>query len=214
MQVPPKRIGRPPKPGRPGERISLGLKVTAQTKERLDREAKKNGRTQSQEAELRLERSFERNDLLADVLSLAYGRPLAGLLVALGEAMDRAGRLAALLAPCPREDWFDHPFAYDQALSAAHILLEAARPPGAVERPADPLPHVEKPPGQQSPGAATAKDLIRAIRDAARDDAEIHRIRELLGARTTRFSDPTLTRGLSDMLSPKRRPMPRRDPES
>ncbi|RVC57680.1 TraY domain-containing protein [Mesorhizobium sp.] len=53
-----KKRGRPTKAPTPGERVSLGLRVTAEMKERLDAEATKNGRSQSQEAEYRLERSF------------------------------------------------------------------------------------------------------------------------------------------------------------
>ncbi|RWD33364.1 MAG: hypothetical protein EOS22_01040 [Mesorhizobium sp.] len=53
-----KKRGRPTKAPTPGERVSLGLRVTAEMKERLDAEAAKNGRSQSQEAEYRLERSF------------------------------------------------------------------------------------------------------------------------------------------------------------
>jgi predicted transcriptional regulator len=39
--------------------VSLGLKVTPEIKQKLDEAARASGRTQSQEAELRLERTFE-----------------------------------------------------------------------------------------------------------------------------------------------------------
>ena len=58
-----KRIGRPLKAPIPGKRVSLGLKVTPSIKEKLDRAAREGGRTQSQEAEVRLERSFDRDEL-------------------------------------------------------------------------------------------------------------------------------------------------------
>jgi poly-D-alanine transfer protein DltD len=53
-----KKIGRPLKVAEPGTRISLGLKVTAEIKQKLDEAAKQSGRTQSQEAEFRLNRDF------------------------------------------------------------------------------------------------------------------------------------------------------------
>lgn len=53
--------GRPIKAPTPGTRVSLGLKVTPEIKRRLDQAARDSGRTQSQEAELRIEQSF-RND--------------------------------------------------------------------------------------------------------------------------------------------------------
>ena len=54
-----KRIGRPTKKPKPGERVPLGLRVTPEMKKRLERAAIKNGRSISQEAELRLERSLD-----------------------------------------------------------------------------------------------------------------------------------------------------------
>jgi hypothetical protein len=81
---PKQRLGRPLKRPAAGRRFSLGLKVTAATKTRLDNAARASGRTQSQEAEVRIERSFDRQDLLPEVLSLAYGKRAASLLMRLG----------------------------------------------------------------------------------------------------------------------------------
>ena len=50
-------MGRPTKKPKAGERIPLGLRVTAAVKHRLDKAAKASGRSQSQEAEIRLEQS-------------------------------------------------------------------------------------------------------------------------------------------------------------
>ena len=82
-----RRTGRPLKSPTPGTRMSLGLKVTAETKARLDKAARETGRTQSQEAELRLQRSFEREDLLPQVLKLAYGDKPAELLMQVGASL-------------------------------------------------------------------------------------------------------------------------------
>ena len=74
----PKKFGAPPKrQPRKGERFQLGIRVTSEMKRRLDAAAEQTGRSQSQEVELRLERSFERAGLLPDVLALAYGKELA-----------------------------------------------------------------------------------------------------------------------------------------
>ena len=56
---PAKRIGRPTKPPVEGERVPLGLRVTAEAKRKLEEAAIKSGRSISQEAELRIERSFD-----------------------------------------------------------------------------------------------------------------------------------------------------------
>jgi hypothetical protein len=64
-------MGKTARRGRPrarkpkqGDRVSLGLRVTAEMKLRLDDAAAKSGRSQSQEAELRLERSFREEEAL------------------------------------------------------------------------------------------------------------------------------------------------------
>jgi hypothetical protein len=63
----------------------LSLRVTPELKRRLDAAAEHCGRSQSQEAEFRIERSFDRNDLLTEVLTLAYGsKEIAGVLMMFG----------------------------------------------------------------------------------------------------------------------------------
>lgn len=59
-----KRIGRPPVKPKDGARNPLGLRVTAAIRRRLDDECEANGRTLSQEAEHRIERSFWLDDLV------------------------------------------------------------------------------------------------------------------------------------------------------
>jgi hypothetical protein len=61
-----KRIGRPMKAPARGKRVSLGLKVTADIKRRLDAAAQASGRTQSQEAEYRIELSYQYQRALGD----------------------------------------------------------------------------------------------------------------------------------------------------
>ena len=66
----PRKLGRPKKAGQPGERVSLGLRVTADLKTRLDAAADDSGRSQSQEAELRLERSFNEDRTAEEISAL------------------------------------------------------------------------------------------------------------------------------------------------
>ncbi len=126
--------GRPAKHPTEGKRIPLGLRVTAQIKQRLDDAAAKNGRSQSQEAELRLERSFERQDLLPETLALAFGQEAGGLLMAAGMVMTTvgsdAGRDLSRKTRTEPRNWIDDPYAFDQALRAMIDMLDRARPPG------------------------------------------------------------------------------------
>ena len=98
-------------------------------KNRIDAAAKKNGRTQSQEAEHRIERSFEDEDILPRVLALAYGRELAGLLIALGSTMQTAGRYSAYAEGGldAIETWHESPRAREAAASALSGFAEKVR---------------------------------------------------------------------------------------
>jgi hypothetical protein len=124
--------GRPRKPAIPGQRSALGLRVTPQIKELLDSKTKQSGRTQSQEAELRIELTFRAEQQLAQGLELVFGRQLSGLLMLLGRAMRDAGHLAGYQSARTfegTENWMCNSYAYDQATEAANAILEAFRPP-------------------------------------------------------------------------------------
>jgi hypothetical protein len=131
-----KRIGRPRKVPEPGERVALGLKVTSQVKNKIEAAADATGRTQSQEAELRLEQSFEREGLLPDVLSLAYGPQLGAVLILLGEVMKGAGERAGIDSTGTHEGWLEDPYAFNVSMVVANNLLELLRPPGEIVPPA------------------------------------------------------------------------------
>ena len=67
--MPKKRMGRPTKAPVEGERVSLGLRVTADIKRRLEEAAVKKGRSLSQESEFRLEHSFDTELMLLEALT-------------------------------------------------------------------------------------------------------------------------------------------------
>jgi hypothetical protein len=107
---------------------------------KLEKEAKQSGTSINAVIVDRLESSFEREDLLAEVLSLTYGRQVAGILMMLGSAMSHAG-INALLSPpgdplfddnADFTSWIDHPDAYEQAKLGVVAVLDALRPKGEV----------------------------------------------------------------------------------
>lgn len=127
------RSGRPRKAPTPGERMSLGLKVSPETKALLDAAASQSGRTQSQEAELRLENSFRDQRLFEQTMELAYGRQLGGFLMLLGRVVHDTATQCAFASSrtlAAIDDPLSDPFAFDQTARAIHYLLEAVRPEG------------------------------------------------------------------------------------
>jgi hypothetical protein len=132
------KIGRPSTAPRSGERIGMSLRVTPDIKQRLERSALETGRSLSQEAELRLERSFRDDDLLPQLMAAAYGEKLAAVLMIVGAAMAEAGRTAGFQetrTPEGAVEWFDRPVAYDQAAQAAKAVLGTLAPEGDVRPP-------------------------------------------------------------------------------
>ena len=61
------RRGRPLKEPEPGERVPLSLRISPSAKKKLEAAAELNGRSLSQEAEYRIERSFDREDISKSV---------------------------------------------------------------------------------------------------------------------------------------------------
>jgi hypothetical protein len=133
--------GRPRKrKPKPGERVPLGLRVTPHLKDALDRAAAESGRSQSQEAEFRIERSFAEQRSLLEALELTYGRELAGILLMLGESMKLSGTHAGFIATDTLEGsqkWWDNAYSFAQASEAAAAVLDAIKPEG------DPTPPQE-----------------------------------------------------------------------
>jgi hypothetical protein len=127
-------LGRPRRQPELRERVQLSLRVTPHVKGRLDLAALLSGRSQSMEAEMRIEQSFDREDLLSEVLVLAYGRSLARLLLIMGNVMVAVGRrsqLARLEKGHPRnasDDWALDEGPYQEALRAALRVLDTVRP--------------------------------------------------------------------------------------
>lgn len=130
MAVSKKFGGRPKREPKPGERVQLSFRITPEIKKRLDEAAEHSGRSQSQEAEFRLELSFHREQLLIESMTLLFGRELAGLIYTLGVVMSRVGTVTANRKMLGTTPWMVQPYPYDQAVRAAVSLLEALRPQG------------------------------------------------------------------------------------
>jgi hypothetical protein len=131
----PRGPGRPPLPG---ERVPLGLRVTKETKFRLDQASHASGRSQSQEAEFRLEQTFNSQSTLFDALDLAYGRHWTGLLLAMAQVGQLTGTRGISVSQFNYEgceDWVSDPYAYDQAVRAVAFVLECFKPRGKIVLP-------------------------------------------------------------------------------
>src|SRR5438477_5248473 len=133
--------GRPRSPRKAGQRATLSLRITAELFQKLDAEAKQKGRALSNEAETRLERSFEEDRVAAYFSDAYFGRELAALLEIIGRAMRDAGTHATALEPGDgSQSWLDSPYAFAVAVEAAMRVLHAVRPPGEIKTPRPRIP--------------------------------------------------------------------------
>ena len=71
----------------PGQRVHLSLLVPVEFKEQLAAEAKRHGNSMVFEAAHRLKWSFQKQSLLREVLTLAYGDEVAIRLIQYGNAL-------------------------------------------------------------------------------------------------------------------------------
>jgi len=121
-----RRVGRPTREPKPGERVGMSLRVTPATKRALDAAAISAGRSLSQEAEIRLENSFRGSGYLDQAMDLAYGPRLAVLFAVIGRAVNEIGRHA----PFPTS-WMDRAYLFDEVVAAVGEALAAFRPDGS-----------------------------------------------------------------------------------
>jgi hypothetical protein len=110
-----RRITRQRKPGIPGQKSSLGLRVTGEIKQLLDAEAEATGRTQSEQATVCIESYFTRQAQMG-------GRRTMHLLQACAE-------IALGMYECEAE-WLDDPQRYAEVITTWYeTLIEHAPPP-------------------------------------------------------------------------------------
>lgn len=172
MIAPKPKRGRRGRKTTEGVRVPLGLRVTPEMKEKLDAAARQSGRSQSQEAELRLEHSFRDENIFESVQDRVYGAQLSGLLTLIARAMrDIGGSLGQYkdgkweFRSDSIEDWLSNPFAYDQAVKGVNAILEAVRPEGEPIAPTFENPLFTA--AIADAGRTYTHPLLEAVRDPA-----------------------------------------------
>lgn len=159
--------GRPRIERDPNERVPMSTRIKGDVFNKLSAAADDHRWPLGHEVETRLERSFERSDLLSEALDLAYGPEAAALVLILTNAVIRAGRAAALNSAMVRggavhledtQNWPTNPYAVAEAAVAASVVFAATVPPG------DPvLPPNKLAPELVEAGARAAKITLDAV---------------------------------------------------
>ena len=143
---------------KPGDRVPLSLRVTPAIREALSNKARDGGRSLTQEAEFRLERSFAQQALLDDVLDLAFGLRVAGFVRLIARVLVDTGPIAAFRKKPDLSaalDWLQSPTALKEAKAAVDLVFDALQPEGDAEMPQE----------YQDLGERMARGALVAIKD-------------------------------------------------
>jgi hypothetical protein len=156
------RLRKPAREALPGQRVSLGLKVGWDIKNRLDAVAKQRGTTQSQEAERRIEQTFSAENRIDHDLDFSFGRAMAGVTLALNYLLpvvayhsireNGGGTVSAALHSLPLANWPPNIPAIGETAAAASLFLRALGPGDNPNELAD-----------QGIAATTVRRLLTAI---------------------------------------------------
>jgi hypothetical protein len=135
------------------DKIQIGLRVPEDLRVRIQEAAAARGVAVNKEISDRLERSFgEEMTVSADGSTELYS-----ILRVVAAAMESAGAMAAImstLSPDAGKAWIGNSLAYEQALKAAIVVLEAFRPQAAT------LPHSSMPDSMNALGVEMANGIL------------------------------------------------------
>lgn len=164
---PKRKRGRLHSPTAVRRRRMIGLRPSPRITALLEKAAGQSGVSLGQEAEARIARSFDRQDLLPEVLAAAYGRRAAGLLMMMSRAFGDAGTIAGrMVDPLGTElkHWTENRWATSVAMEALAKVVEP------YVEPDDGEPAVEPPAAaiemQRRHGRSIAETIADAIRQA------------------------------------------------
>ncbi|HQS15448.1 hypothetical protein [Reyranella sp.] len=156
---------------KPTDKVQLKIRLQESLRAKIEKEAEGRDASLNDEIVRRLERSFEPNNILRDVLELGYGPHLAGLLQAIGDA---AFRTVAAVHPLlylgtdidpakttPFNRALVEPWIFDQVARSTMAIIEHLRPPGSTEPPS----HVAAVEYAKGAGERWAESLIGIMND-------------------------------------------------
>lgn len=149
---PTRKRGRPPKGEVTDKRATLSTRITSELREALDIACRKNDRSLSQEIELRLLRSFDRDASIEEMYGSRENYALVRMIImAMNTVEAVTGR-----------SWKKDPYTFVQCKKAILGVVRPFRPDGSAEPPADLRAPEELDPSDLG-GAAAAGVLTQVV---------------------------------------------------
>lgn len=128
-----RKRGRPPGGPHADKAATLTTRIRKDTREALEVEARKAGRSLSQEVEVRLRDSLALEARIEKIIA-AFGGPETYAFFAMAAHAIKALELG------PQQKWFDDPYKHAKAGEIIEFLLAQIRPPGEIVAPSSPTP--------------------------------------------------------------------------
>jgi hypothetical protein len=177
--------------------VDLKVRMKEPLRARLASAAASRGGSMNAEAIARLEDSFRAEDLLPQILDLAYGPAAAGLLMLLGRSIRHASLVATLMAERPPEDaekWIRDPWTYGQIEELVKEILQELRPRGDKNPPKTKFDYLQLQDAlpMSDIGRRCAKSAVRLARHPNPEDfleSSMGPVRQRLGDALTQRED-------------------------
>jgi hypothetical protein len=148
-----------------GKRYPLNMRTTFEVRQELEKAAAATGRSLAQEAEYRIQRTFENQRMLQEALDISFGSDISGLLMIIGDVMRATAQTVSFAkdGDPSLEIWSEDPVVYDEVAKAVATVFAEHRPVGGI-----------LPPSKMAPASrATASDIAQGI--AIKRMAELER---------------------------------------
>jgi hypothetical protein len=118
---------------RAGKRYPLNMRTTFEVRQELERAATATGRSLAQEAEHRIQQTFQNQKILQEALDLSFGPEISGLLMVIGDVMRTTAQTVAFTSSGDPsiENWTEEPLIYDAVAKAVSTVFDQHNPRGS-----------------------------------------------------------------------------------
>jgi hypothetical protein len=132
--MPPRAKATKSKGAEAGKRYPLNMRTTFEVRRELERAAASTGRSLAQEAEHRIQLTFQNQKVLQEALDLSFGPGISGLLMIIGDVMRATAQTVSFArkGDPSLEIWSEDPAVYDEVAKAVAAVFAKHRPVGEM----------------------------------------------------------------------------------
>jgi hypothetical protein len=132
--MPPRAKATRSKGAEVGKRYPLNMRTTFEVRRELERAAAVTGRSLAQEAEHRIQQTFQNQKVLQEALDLSFGPQISGLLMVIGDVMRTTAQTVSFTsAGDPSiENWSEDPVVYGAVAKAVATVFDQHNPQGEL----------------------------------------------------------------------------------